>query len=169
MSKIKRAKEILNEVLDYCEVAAFQVTGREIEITPSKGFYAGIYEDEEDDEIFVDVSVSDEDPALLGHKLIDLEQYGVEYDYGYFTSAFFHEIGHLFTMRAFTQEEVAAWDATMDREFEDSLEMLRAYKNLPHEKAADEWWLTVFLAENKVFIDNFDREIKEILAKFRNI
>lgn len=162
MDRLKAIKKIIR----LCEVTAYEVTGQEVTINLDDNFAVLCPMEDTGDSPIMSVDIIGAQKKTMKKRMkIERKMYSnltTQHNYSYFTSAFFHELGHVMTLNMFTDAAVTRF--LVNFEYEDGTDQ-EAYMRLPHEVAADMWSLQTFMPNNIEYVTEFDRKVKKLLKK----
>lgn len=166
MTERKRA---IKQLVKLCEKTARKIVKEEVDIIIADEFAALTpLEGEREDitlAIYLDI-VGEKKKVIKGHQLVENEVYfNPANGYSYFTQSFFHEVGHLKTLKFFKNDAVQDWNDTFQDMYMKGAADLRNYKLLPHELLADVWSMFLYIPKNQKKVERFDRKVKKLLKK----
>ena len=159
---MKRRKAV-NRLIDLCEATAQDITREDVRVEVDE-LFAALCPMENSmaiRTIGIDI-VSEDKKSMKAHQKIENELfYNVEkiHNFCYFTIAFYHEIGHLMTMKYFKDHAI---DKFMTQ-YKSASHDLERYKMLPHEVLADNWSLGIYMPEHMEDVAAFDKRVRKLL------
>lgn len=162
-------KKAIKKLTKLCKKTAEKITGEEVEIVVGDEFAALTPLEGEEDlvnlTIYLDI-VGEKKSVIKGHKIVEDEVYfNPANNFSFFTQAFFHEVGHLETMKFFKGEAVQEWVDEFSDQYNKGAADLRNYKLLPHELLADVWSMFLYIPKHRKSVEKFDRKVNKLLKK----
>lgn len=168
MTERKRA---ILELVSLCEKTAAKIMKQHIDIIVADEFSAIAPFDEEGAEEYLDLGITidivgERKKVIRSHFIVESEVFlNPANNYSYFTQSFFHEIGHLKTMKYFNYEVTEGWNEEFEEKLAKGHADLRNYKAMPHELLADVWSLFQYIPKHKKQVKKFDKKVKKLLKK----
>lgn len=163
-------KKAIKKLVKLCQKTAEQITKQYVEIIVADAFVANTPLEGECDcdsplAIYIDI-VGERKKVMQSHALVEKEVYfNPANQFSYFTQAFYHEVGHLQTMKVFNFDAVQEWTEFFEHEHSKGRADLRNYKLLPHELLADVWSMFYYIPRHRKRVEKFDRKVKKLLKK----